>query len=81
MNKPGKKRTDIVTNRFGIEFEVEIQFVKRDDFGREVNEWMMDNYNMAKMLAYKDRTLPMSKADESLAIAEQMNLLQLNTGR
>mgnify|MGYP000154886932 FL=1 len=64
-----KTKKEIHVNRFGLEIETEIRFVEKDDSGNVLNDYFVDEYNMAKMALYKDATalLPFDKEQEGIA--------------
>jgi hypothetical protein len=63
-----KTKKEILTNRFGLEFEVEMLFVEFDDKGKPLNEWCVNGHDSAKMLVYKDSTELLSKEEEEKQI-------------
>jgi hypothetical protein len=62
------KETDIITNQFGLEFEVEKELIN--------GIWMIDEYNTAKCLLYKDRRslLPFEQEQKEISVI----IFQLN---
>lgn len=76
-------KTEIFENAHGLSFEVEMLFIEKDELGNPVNEWCVNDYNMAKMYLYKDANKLMPIEDEKKAIEEilqigVMNMLNLN---
>lgn len=59
---------EIMTNKHGLQFEIYKIFVKYDDAGNQINEYVIDGYNFAKMVLYKDATKLLSPEDEKKAI-------------
>lgn len=61
-------------NRFDISFQIETYFVKVDDFGNKVNDWFIDNYNVAKMILYSGAKESLTKEQEEKGIAEILSV-------
>lgn len=61
---------EILTNRFGLEFEVEKVFCVKDDCGNDVNQFCFDEYNCAKLIVYRDATALFPVAEEQVQIAQ-----------
>ena len=60
-------RKDVFVNELGLEIPIELKWFEKDDAGNEVKEWMLDEYNLAKMIFYKEATAlldPKTEADE-----------------
>lgn len=72
-------RTDILVNKHGLEFEVEVEFLEKDDHGKPINDWMIDQFNAAKCVVYKDRKTLLPPEEESKAIADV--LMRMKGGR
>lgn len=64
-----KTKKEIHVNQFGLEIETEIMFIEKDDAGNVVNDYFVDEYNMAKMLVYKNATqlLPFEQEQSEIA--------------
>lgn len=58
------RKNEMVTNDFGLEIEIEKEFIE--------NEWFIDEYNIAKMLLYKHRTSLLPLAQEQQEISKIM---------
>lgn len=58
------KRTDIMTNRNGLEFEAESQYVQ--------GEWCLNEYNAAKMVVYANATELLPPEEEEKQIRQIM---------
>ncbi len=63
-----KTKTEITVNQHGLEFETNLIFVD------EVNDWFVDDYEMAKMALYKDATQLLPFAEEQEGIAKILSI-------
>lgn len=70
--KNTKTKKHIVTNKHGLDFEVELFFIAKDDNGHAINEWMFDEYNVAKCVLYQDRKQLLPLEQERQAIGQIM---------
>lgn len=73
-----KTKKEILTNRKGFEFEVDMQFVELDDNGNVVNEWCVDERSSAKMIVYMDATELLTPEEENKRIDEILAVGVLN---
>lgn len=73
-----KTRKDVLTNRKGFEFEVDMQFVEFNDKGEAVNEWCCNERSTAKMIVYMNATELLPPEEENKRIDEILAVGVLN---
>ena len=73
-----KTKKEILTNRKGFDFEVDMQFVEFDDNGEAVNEWCVSERSSAKMIVYMNATELLPPDEENKRIDEILAVGVLN---
>lgn len=67
-NKAMKKKKEQLANQHGLDIEVESGFIP------ETGEWMFDEYNVAKLLVYRDMVSLLPPDEEQKRIALVMSV-------
>ncbi len=72
-------KTEIYENIHGLSFEVETIFIEKDQFGKPVNEWCVNERAMAKMYLYKDakNLLPLEQENEAIEDILKIGMVNL----
>lgn len=78
-----KTKKEILTNRHGLEFEVEMQYMLADDNGKPINEWCVNEHDSAKMLVYANATelLPPEEEEKQIQLMMKCGVEALLNGK
>jgi hypothetical protein len=78
-----KTKKEILTNRKGFDFEVDMEFVEFDYNGKVVNEWCVDERSSAKMIVYVNATelLPIEEENKRIDEILAVGVLNILSGK
>lgn len=70
-----KIREEVFYNDFGIPFTITSQWIEKNDKGEIINDWMLDEDNIAKMIVYQKMGImkPITRKQEKRLIKKVKN--------
>lgn len=71
-------KKDVYVNQHGLEVSVEVRWIEKDEQGNKVEDWMIDEYNLAKMALYIDATQLLDAETEAKEIATILSIGAIN---
>ena len=78
-----KTKKEVLTNKNGLEFEVEMQYMLADDNGKPINEWCVNEHDSVNMLVYANATelLPPEEEEKQIQLIMKCGVEALLNGK